>query len=225
MPVGPYTGAQVSVGNGVTTVFPYGWKILDQAHIEVKVDGALKVLGTDYTVDGVGNPNGGNVTFLVAPVNGTAVQRARVVLYKRDVDYQNNGDLKADTLDIDLDLEEMQIQQLAANIARALKAPLSVTADQVLSDAQWAARALMFLGFDGAGNFGVFNSPTPGALMVSAYIQTLLDDINAGAALTTLGVSAFVQTLLDDADATTALVTLGVANTNNLYMHANIGGL
>jgi hypothetical protein len=69
----------------------------------------------------------------------------------------------------------MQMQQLAADIARAFKAPLSVTADQVLTDAQWAARALMMLGFDGAGNFGVFAGLNP-LNPVSAFIATLLDE-------------------------------------------------
>jgi hypothetical protein len=189
MPVGLYAGANVSNGNGVTTLFPYNFKILDQTHIEVKVDGVVKVLGADYAVTGVGLSNGGNVVFTVAPANGAVVQRARKVPYKRDTDYQANGDLREDTLDPDLDLEEMQIQQLAADIARAFKAPLSVTADQVLTDAQWAARALMMLGFDGAGNFGVFAGLNP-LNPVSAFIATLLDDPDAATARNTLGAVA-----------------------------------
>jgi hypothetical protein len=189
MPVGLYAGANVSNGNGVTTLFPYNFKILDQTHIEVKVDGVVKALGADYAVTGVGLSNGGNVVFTVAPANGAVVQRARKVPYKRDTDYQANGDLREDTLDPDLDLEEMQIQQLAADIARAFKAPLSVTADQVLTDAQWAARALMMLGFDGAGNFGVFAGLNP-LNPVSAYIATLLDDPDAATAAATLAVIA-----------------------------------
>lgn len=46
---------------------------------------------------------------------------------------------------------------------------------------------------------------------LSAFIRTLLDDADAGAALTTLGISAFIQTLLNDADAATARTTLGAA--------------
>lgn len=45
---------------------------------------------------------------------------------------------------------------------------------------------------------------------VSAFVETLLDDANAGAFLTTLGITAFAQTLLDDANAGAVRSTLGV---------------
>jgi hypothetical protein len=85
----------------------------------VKVDGVVQPLGADYSVTGVGLSNGGNVVFLVAPANGAVVQRARKVPYKRDQDYQYNGDLREEVVDPDLDTIEMQVQQLAADIARA----------------------------------------------------------------------------------------------------------
>jgi len=48
----------------------------------------------------------------------------------------------------------------------------------------------------------------------STYGKTLIDDADASAALTTLGVSAFIKTLLDDADGGTARSTLGVTASN-----------
>ncbi|MEO1986252.1 MAG: hypothetical protein ABGX47_06285 [Martelella sp.] len=57
-----------------------------------------------------------------------------------------------------------------------------------------------------------FNGESSAALTaLTSFARSLLDDANAGAALTTLGVSAFAKTLLDDADAAAALATLGVS--------------
>ncbi len=54
---------------------------------------------------------------------------------------------------------------------------------------------------------------TAGAVSVSAYGATLIDDANADTALSTLGVSTYAKTLLDDADAATAVATLGITAT------------
>lgn len=190
MPVGLYTGAQTSIGNGVTTVFPYSWRILDQSHVEVKVDGVTKTIGSDYTVSGVGSSAGGNVTFLTAPANGAVVQRARKVPYKRDTDYQTNGDFKEETVDADFDLTEMQVQQLAADIVRAFKAPLSVTTDLTLTDAQWAARASLLLGFDTGGNFGLFSGLNTSLVAVSSAMQPVVAAVTLALARVAMGVAA-----------------------------------
>lgn len=63
---------------------------------------------------------------------------------------------------------------------------------------------------------------------VSAFAQTLLDDANAAAFMTTLGFSAFFQTLVDDADAATVLATLGISGTataSNEYSYQRHGAI
>lgn len=190
MPTPAYAGANVSNGNGVTTLFPYNFKILDQAHIEVKVDGVLQVLGAAYAVTGVGLSGGGNVVMTVAPAAGTAVQRARKVPYVRTQDYQNNGDFKEVTVDNDLDTTEMQVQQLAADMARALKAPLSVTADQVLSDAAWSGRPSKWLGYDATGALIV------GTGAVGVPVETVIQVVDSIAQLKALGAPGGAVTYL-----------------------------
>jgi len=115
MPVGAYSPNSYT-GNGVTTVFPYSFRILDAAHLMIKIGGAQVLSG--FTVSGVGNSSGGNVTFAVAPGVAT-ITIERLVPYTRLTDYQANGDLREDTLDADQDAQEMQIQQIADGRDRA----------------------------------------------------------------------------------------------------------
>jgi len=126
MPTGVYA-PNLSVGNGVATVFPYNFRILAATHLKAVVNGVTLTLGVDYSVDGVGNVSGGNVTFTTAPANGVSVLRYRDVPYVRTEDYQYNGDLREDVVDADFDNREMQIQQLAETLVRALTVPIGTS--------------------------------------------------------------------------------------------------
>ncbi len=56
----------------------------------------------------------------------------------------------------------------------------------------------------------VFNGPAGAELItLTAFIRTLLDDVDASTVLSTLGVSTFAKNLLDDANAAAVLITLG----------------
>ena len=59
---------------GGETMVAYGYKILSAADIAVwrQRGGASErlVLGIDYTVTGVGNPNGGNIVLVEAALDG-----------------------------------------------------------------------------------------------------------------------------------------------------------
>lgn len=126
MTVSAQTPINRSTGNGVTTVFPYDFKILAAADIQVTVDGVSKTLNVDYTVSGVGNESGGNVTMTVAPANLTSVVRRRNMALVRTTDYQDQGELPAATLDADIDAAVLMIQQVDEQIGRALTLPAGV---------------------------------------------------------------------------------------------------
>src|SRR3990167_5931731 len=100
-----------STGNGVATVFPYGFLLLDANDLIVQFDGVTQVSG--FKVSGIGNASGGNITFSVAPGNGVVVLRKRILTLQRLTDYQNNGDFLAETVNNDYDRIWQTLQQIS----------------------------------------------------------------------------------------------------------------
>lgn len=126
------------LGNGVTTVFPYGFRILESGHIQVTVNGVVKGLTTDYTVSGVGSPTGGNVTFLVAPANGLPIIFSRNIPITQASDYIENSPFPAETLERNLDKLTMIAQQLREFISdpNFVPSPPSGSIPQTIIDAK-----------------------------------------------------------------------------------------
>lgn len=129
MTVSAQTPLNRSTGNGVTTVFPYNFKILAAGDIEVSVDGVVKTLTTHYTLSGVGADAGGNVTMVTPPANGAIVVRRRNMALIREVDYQDQGELPTDTLDDDQDAPILMLQQIEEQLSRALMVPITSSQD------------------------------------------------------------------------------------------------
>lgn len=95
------------VGNGITTVFGFPFRVLSAGDLTVTINGLVPMI--PYTVSGIGDDEGA-VTFTTAPALGAKIQLFRSVALKRDEDYQDNGDLLADTLNGDLDRIWMALQ-------------------------------------------------------------------------------------------------------------------
>ncbi|VTU25383.1 Pectate lyase superfamily protein [Variovorax sp. PBS-H4] len=150
MTVPAQTPVSTHVGNGVTTSFAYGFKLLDAADIRVSVAGVLKTLNTDYTVTGIGAEAGGTIVFLAAPVSLAAIELVRSVTVQRLTDYQYSGDFQSPTVNRDFDRLVMMLQDSGVAVANALRYPPGDPASGVLPDA--AARALKGLAFDADGN-------------------------------------------------------------------------
>lgn len=106
-------------GNGSTTVFAYTFKITDKTHLNVYVNGTLKTVDVDYTVSGVGNDAGGNVTFTTAPSSGHRVILLRNVPLTQATAYTQGGKFPAASHEAALDKLTMQIQQLKERLDRA----------------------------------------------------------------------------------------------------------
>lgn len=145
MAVGSGVPYNAHIGNGVTTVFAYGFTLLDADDLVVTIDG---VVTSAYSVSGIGVAAGGSITFSSAPTSGAAVLLQRVIQLVREAEYQNNGDLQADTVNGDFDRIWMAVQGVDSTSRRALRGPLPEEIDE-LPDAQ--SRALRLLGFDADG--------------------------------------------------------------------------
>lgn len=124
---GPYTG------NGVTTIFNYGFRIVDETHVrviraEAGVETAL-VLGSDYMVSDVGASGGGSITMTAAPTAAQTITILRNVPFTQEVDLENQGAFFAETIETALDLAAMRDQQLAELVSRSVLVPGSMVGD------------------------------------------------------------------------------------------------
>ena len=128
---GPY------LGNDVTTVFPFAFKVFSASDVLVvfaDADGAESNLtpGAHYTVSLNANQNanpGGAVTMLTAPESGTTLTITSSLEYLQQTDITNNGGFFPAVLNNTFDRLVIYIQQLAENLSRSLKAAISTPAD------------------------------------------------------------------------------------------------
>ncbi|WP_226937930.1 phage tail fiber domain-containing protein [Klebsiella grimontii] len=121
MSVPNQTPYNIYTANGLTTVFTYEFYIISASDLQISINGSVVTGG--YTVAGVGNKDGGDITFLTPPANGAVVMLERVVPTYRLTDYQDNGDLLADTVNKDFDRLWMAIQRAFIDLGFALTRP------------------------------------------------------------------------------------------------------
>jgi len=113
------------------TVFPYTFLIFLNTDLEVYQEGTLLTLTTDYTVSGLGDITGGNVTLVTgAPVND-AIIIVRVLPLTQLTDYVENDPFPADTHEKALDRATMVSQQLLETLGRAIKLPITSTLEDI----------------------------------------------------------------------------------------------
>ncbi|HYC64022.1 MAG TPA: hypothetical protein VEC14_04755, partial [Reyranellaceae bacterium] len=172
-------------GNGVTTAFTYDNRIFASTDLKVYVDGTLQTLTTHYSVSGVADEDGGEVTFVTAPANATSVVIVRDVPAKQLAALADGDAFPAEVVNDALDKLMVVAQQALTRIGRTLRQPDSDAAD-ISEMPVKASRASKFLGFDANGNPVAAAGTSADLGPVSAFVNTLLDDADAAAARATL---------------------------------------
>ncbi|EJL90279.1 hypothetical protein [Pantoea sp. GM01] len=115
-------------GNGTTTVFPYRFRILKDSHMVVTAsnpDGLLTtlVLGTDYTITGVGLVSGGSVVLNSALATGWQISLDRDLPAVQETDLRNQGKFFAETHEDAFDYLTMLVQRALSVFGLALRKP------------------------------------------------------------------------------------------------------
>lgn len=108
-------------GNGATTTFAYTWKVLDEDHLVVTVDGVVQEITTDYSVTGVGTASGGNVVFVSAPTSSAAIVIERSTEIVQSTDIPEYGPMPALDIETAFDKGVMIEQELKEQLNRAPK--------------------------------------------------------------------------------------------------------
>lgn len=118
-------------GNGVTTSFPYTFRIFKKSDLVVQVADLSEnitelILDTDYTVTGAGGYTGGNVVLPSPLDNGYKISISRELPVTQETDLRNQGKFFAEVHEDAFDKLTMLIQQCFGFLRLALRKPSSV---------------------------------------------------------------------------------------------------
>ena len=206
---GPFTG------NGVTTTFPFTYKVFSAADVQVirltistGVETTLTIV-TDYniTLNGNQNSNPGGSIVLVTPLLALYTLTATSnIANLQPTDLTNQGGFYPEVITDALDRATIQIQQIGDDVTRSIKAPLSddlTTMDMTLPVV--ADRINKLLAFGATGMPTTVAQP-PSSITGNTNIVGTLGVTDATTLSSTLGVTG----------ATTLSSTLGVTGASTL---------
>ncbi|KAI3598731.1 hypothetical protein D8I24_5677 [Cupriavidus necator H850] len=153
------------LGDGVTTVFPFSFKVFTKNDVQVTLTNAagaetVLVLDSDYSVsvnaDQTVNP-GGTVAYPASLADGFKLTLTGALPNLQPTSLPNNGPFYPKTIEDTEDRAVILIQQLQEKVDRSIKVNVSDTPLTPLPTA--SARANMLLGFDAIGNVVVVPEP------------------------------------------------------------------
>ncbi|HEE0039837.1 TPA: hypothetical protein R8G25_000391 [Citrobacter freundii] len=116
------------IGNGVTTSFPYTFRIFKKSDLVVQVVDLNEnitelILDTDYTVTGAGGYTGGNIVLSSPLANGYQISISRELPVTQETDLRNQGKFFAEVHEDAFDKLTMLIQQVRSSFSLALRKP------------------------------------------------------------------------------------------------------
>ncbi len=194
MTVSAYTPLSYST-NGSLVIFPVTFDFFDTSDIVVKLrttsTGADTLLteGLHYDVTGLTGSDpytGGNVVAVETYDSGFTLSITRSTTQTQTTDLKQSGPLPSDDIEDSLDRLTMMSQELQEQSDRSLKFPVSDSPSLSGTIDNSVDRASGFMGFDDNGEPSVASSVAPSTATVTSFMETVLDDSNAAAALATL---------------------------------------
>jgi len=148
-------------GDDSTVVFAYTFKIFDDDDIQVilrnDTTGAetVQTKTTHYSVSGVGNTGGGNITFVTAPATGETVVLIRAIPLTQATDYTPNDPFPAETHEEALDRLTFIVQDQQEELDRAIKISKTNTITSPEFTVGATTRANKIFAFDSSGDLSV----------------------------------------------------------------------
>lgn len=177
--------------NGITSSYPYTFKIYSKNDLAVYVDNVLKALDIDYTVTGVANDGGGVISLLTVPATGLNIIILRNQPNQQYSVYTQNG-FSPTQVEKDLDKLTMQVQELSEQLTRALKFIPSYTATATVDTPTEGAFARAKVG-------GGVDWATPS----NSVISTPISIANGGTGATSAAAAATSLGLIPESGAAT----------------------
>lgn len=174
-------------GNGVTVNFAIGFKYTSTSDVAVIVTSAAgvettKTITTHYTITAPGDS--GTVTFLTAPASGETVTIVRTMPMTQTTDYTAGGGFSSQTVEDTDDRQLMQIQEIAERVSRAPKLRQTTSTTTPTFPEPLANGVIKYNA--AADNLEAAVPADLDLALVTPFIETLLDDVDAATARTTL---------------------------------------